>query len=234
MPPPKDTPSVLSCASFAASRKFSEEPGSITVRRARVKSSVQSSSSVRARTHGCIVPYCGRWEGQLSELCVIVETDETLSVAQIVELQCRKQMIGLVLHRFLLIRLRIRGDLNDGESEVDTEAFLRLDRRADPTAGIGDIIWRGGATDSNDCVSRLVTYWGFVAADSGPIGKAMLARTPAALLMGPPSTVEASYPFLHQPPPLADLVPFLRICCEELVRYCIWPVSDFWRDISGC
>ena len=53
----------------------------------------------------------------------------------------------------------------------------------------------------------------------------MLARDANALLAGPRSTLEANYPFLHQPPPLASLSSLLRICCEELVRYCVWPVS---------
>ena len=52
----------------------------------------------------------------------------------------------------------------------------------------------------------------------------MLAMSEDPVLHGPVSTVEATYPFMNQPPILGSLVPFLRICCEELDRYCIWPV----------
>jgi hypothetical protein len=53
----------------------------------------------------------------------------------------------------------------------------------------------------------------------------MLAVTERPLLGGPTSTIEATYPLRHGTCLLGELVPFLRICCEEPTRYCIWPVS---------
>lgn len=53
----------------------------------------------------------------------------------------------------------------------------------------------------------------------------MLAVTERPLLSGPASTIEATYPLKHGSCRLGDLVHFLRICCEELIRYCVWPVS---------
>lgn len=116
-----------------------------------------SSFSPATRTYSgrFEIPYHGSWEGQLSELCDVVESNESLGGAQIVELQCRKQLIGVILHRFLIMKLRLGSSEDDGDLKHNSYAFLRLDRRADPSATIGVIIRRGGATDSNDCVSWL-------------------------------------------------------------------------------
>ena len=106
----------------------------------------------RSPRHAFHVPYHGRWEGLLQDLCDIIDTPcHELVTAEIAELQCRKQMIGIILHRFLVMRLRTPAGAGDGSEDI----YLRLDRRADPNARIGRLI-RTGATDANDCVSHIL------------------------------------------------------------------------------
>ena len=102
--------------------------------------------------HAFHVPYHGRWEGFVQDLCNILDNScDELATAEIVELQCRKQMLGIILHRFLLIRLRMRAGTGN---EMEEDVYLRLDRRADPRVGISALVRTGGATNANDCVSQ--------------------------------------------------------------------------------
>jgi hypothetical protein len=117
---------------------------------------LQPGAFIAIRSEGFIIPSRGRWEGQLVDFCDIVDASTVLSSSHIIKLQCRKQMIGVILHRFLLLKLQI--NYSSGSETEKNEAFLRLDRRSDPTAGIGDIIRRGGATDPNDCVGSCATW----------------------------------------------------------------------------
>ena len=112
--------------------------------------SLQPGALIATRSEGFITPFCGHWEGQLVDFCDIVDASAVLFSSHIIELQCRKQMIGVILHRFLLLKLQI--NYSSSLETEKNEAFLRLDRRSDPTAGIGDLIRCRGATDSNDCV----------------------------------------------------------------------------------
>jgi hypothetical protein len=108
------------------------------------------STSQAVSRHAFHVPYHGRWGGLLQDLCDIIESScYELETAEIAELQCRKQMLGITLHRFLLIRLRMR----PGAGSKEEDAYLRLDRRADPNVSF---VRTGGVTPANDCVSRIL------------------------------------------------------------------------------
>lgn len=91
------------------------------------------------------IPTRGRWDGSLQDICEIVDNmSEELALAEIVEVECRKQMNNLILHRFILFRMK---------TEAGRDVYLRLDRRADTSVGICGIVSAGGTTSANDCAS---------------------------------------------------------------------------------
>jgi hypothetical protein len=91
------------------------------------------------------IPTRGRWEGSLQDLCEIVDNmSEELALGNIVEVECRKQMSNFILHRFVLVRMK---------TEAGRDVYLRLDRRADTSVGICEIVSAGGITSANDCAS---------------------------------------------------------------------------------
>jgi hypothetical protein len=52
----------------------------------------------------------------------------------------------------------------------------------------------------------------------------MLAKTEDRLLHGSTTTIEGTYTPKQRPSLLGSVTPFLRVCCEELNQYFMWPV----------
>ena len=78
--------------------------------------------------HPLCILYDDHWEGTIQSFCDIMETScNELLTGDVVELQCRKQILGNVVHRFLQIQVRVRL-CGDSRSE---DFYLRLDWRAD-------------------------------------------------------------------------------------------------------
>lgn len=86
------------------------------------------------------IPTRGRWGYMRNRRQYVRE----LALADIVEVECRKQMNNLILHRFILLHIK---------TEAGRDVYLRLDRRADTSVGICGIVSAGGTTSANDCAS---------------------------------------------------------------------------------
>jgi hypothetical protein len=109
--------------------------------------SIPSDTGTRAvgYSEGFQIPTRGRWDGSLMDLCEIVDNmSQELAWTHIAEIECRKQTSNLILHRFVLVRMK---------TEAGRDVYLRLDRRADTSFGICGIVSAGGITSANDCAS---------------------------------------------------------------------------------
>lgn len=86
---------------------------------------------------------------ELSELCDLIEARRSLSLAEIISVECYAQRVGLIVHRFLVLHLR-----REGRKDM----YLRMDRRAAKDISLTQLVWASGQTQARDEVRRLLSY----------------------------------------------------------------------------
>ena len=174
--------------------------------------------------HSLRILYDGHWEGTIRSFCDIIKTScNELLTGDVVELQCRKQILGDVFHHFLQIQVRVR---LCGDSRIE-DFYLRLDWRADHAPRLDESnISAWEATNSTSYVSHSSECL----KDELTKLQAMLATSEGRLLHGTTSNItELAYVPKHETVSLGSLAPFFRICCEELDQCSSWLVS--WLSI---
>jgi hypothetical protein len=99
----------------------------------------------------------GRIVLTLAELCSYVDAHRPLQLARIVSTECYIEDAGGVLHRFLVIELRMPGR---------NTVWLRLDRRMAKSVSFWGFLMASGETVANDVVRiRCRTLWDFSITD---------------------------------------------------------------------
>jgi hypothetical protein len=88
-------------------------------------------------------PEMGRMVFTLAELCTRVDNNPQLRLARIVSTECYTQDAGGILHRFLVMELRM--------PSRDT-LWLRLDRRMAKDVSFWGFVKASGETEANDAV----------------------------------------------------------------------------------
>lgn len=86
---------------------------------------------------------------ELSELCNLIKARRSLSLAEIVSVECYAQRVGLILHRFLVLHLR-----REGRKDM----YLRMDRRAAKDVSLTELVWASGQTQARDEVRLLLSH----------------------------------------------------------------------------
>jgi hypothetical protein len=90
-----------------------------------------------------VVPQIGRIVLTLAELCSYVDAHRPLQLAKILSTECYAEDAGGVLHRFLVIELRLPGR---------ETIWLRLDRKMANNVSFWKFLMASGETPANDVV----------------------------------------------------------------------------------
>lgn len=85
---------------------------------------------------------------ELRELCGLINTRRSLADAKILSVECYRQRIGVINHRFLLLHL---------QREERKDMYLRMDRRAAEGVNLMAFAKASGQTPARDEVCDLPT-----------------------------------------------------------------------------
>ncbi|KAF8315887.1 hypothetical protein DL93DRAFT_817058 [Clavulina sp. PMI_390] len=92
------------------------------------------------------IPEIGRIVLSLAELCALMDSNRALQLGKIVSTECYAEEISGVIHRFLVVEVRLLGKRT---------VWLRLDRRMERNVSYWQFLWASGETAANDMVRKL-------------------------------------------------------------------------------
>lgn len=157
----------------------------------------------------------------LERLVILIKNHRILQRVEILSAEGYKQNRNGVLHRFIILEL-----CRHHEPDAKRTIWLRLDRRMDQSVGKVKFILASGVTPANDTVRLAVALDIFVrmSPELNRSSQVVFSANKEDLIQ---SARFESRQVFEQTKTLDNLGHLLRVICDELVVYEIWPVDAY-------